>query len=550
MTPPPPPPPAAAPPLPQDAPPTDDDGSVATTMAGNTTGTLDPDLIELTLRFEFDPKTTAEAKAVAHSHAMIILAIKDEFDEDVTIFNNKGKEVKLDRNHVGPAFHQRNFKMHKTEATKNRKAKHFVIHRFHSTLPLSTIKGFNTVHALLKKTNCYIKHHYWPEDVFNLSTPGYYLGVNPQHYTPDATKQIIIQQISAKHPNLKIPDFRLVYSSPNITHNSVKERTKAHAIEIQRTDTTVMIRLLKDTFKGTCQLLLARLRYQHQQAFVNALKMQSILLNSHFVIPLFGISNEALKFIGPYIKTMPGVVDVTSTKKTATEGKFLILVEKSKIVPVRNQLKAEFQHVYESTVPESVQRAHTFDEEPHVSTRQDDESSGAQSFMSLSVASFSSFATTDEPAEFEMSPSATQTYSSWADMVASPRSPTPNISEVPKTSVPPTVSVLTSESAMISSLQAQVKALQTERQQEREERRKELSEINKALEQQRLQTQAFMTQLLDAISLNNSTESTFNQDETMDSATDIGDTRKRGAATPTNNTKRASLQDTPTKDFQ
>ena len=36
---------------------------------------------------------------------------------------------------------------------------------------------------------------------------------------------------------------------------------------------------------------------------------------------------------------------------------------------------------------------YTFDEEPHVSMRQDDESSGAQSFMSLSVASFSSFET-------------------------------------------------------------------------------------------------------------------------------------------------------------
>lgn len=112
-------------------------------------------------------------------------------------------------------------------------------------------------------------------------------------------------------------------------------------------------------------------------------------------------------------------------------------------------------------------------------------------------------------------------------MATSPLTPSQKISEVIKPPMPPSVSALTSKSEMTSSLQAQLKALQTERQQEREDQCKELEEINKALKQQQVQNQQFMTQLLDVIGDEPSTEIPINQNETVANATNskMGDHR-------------------------
>lgn len=57
--------------------------------------------------------------------------------------------------------------------------------------------------------------------------------------------------------------------------------------------------MLKKVFRGTQNLLLVKLCYTHEDAFVNAVKIQNKYLNNTYIIPIVGVPQAAMTSMRP-----------------------------------------------------------------------------------------------------------------------------------------------------------------------------------------------------------------------------------------------------------
>jgi hypothetical protein len=171
-----------------------------------------------------------------------------------------------------------------------------------------------------------MRSHAWDEKTWNTTLKGYRIGINPQHYTDEQASLIIQNDFKSK--NVKAPPFRLVYTSPNTKYNDRKLRTKAYAIEVDFANSSAMNRALKTTYAGTNKYLMAKLRYSHPKAFVNAIKMQNSHLTQHYVIPMVNFNDEMMFYIRDIIKQQQGVQDIVFHQRRSYQGRYNIIVQK------------------------------------------------------------------------------------------------------------------------------------------------------------------------------------------------------------------------------
>jgi hypothetical protein len=179
----------------------EDDVSTATPKAGTAPVFPPHESTEITVRFEFLLKNADAAKKVALVHTHLLSKIKEAFDDNVTIFNNKNNVIKtIDPIDWTPITHQSHFNLHASIGSSTRKSKYVIIHRIRSTQSLSTICTYNTIHSLLKEHNCFMKEHNWDETVWDITQAGYLIGINPKHYTSETANQIVSNLMTKKSP--------------------------------------------------------------------------------------------------------------------------------------------------------------------------------------------------------------------------------------------------------------------------------------------------------------------------------------------------------------
>jgi hypothetical protein len=190
-------------PVPSD---TDDAISTATPKAGTTPTDIDEEMKEIMLCFESQPKNVEAAKKVAVVHTHLLSKIKEAFEEDVIIYNNKGKEVKnIDPINWNPVMHQSHFHIHASHGMTNRKSKYIILYGICTSQSLATICTYNMINSLLKQHACYMKEHHWNESVWDVTQAGYLIGINPKHYTPDTANQVVSNMMDKKSPGMCPP---------------------------------------------------------------------------------------------------------------------------------------------------------------------------------------------------------------------------------------------------------------------------------------------------------------------------------------------------------
>jgi len=161
-----------------------DDHSAATLPTGSGTDPIDIDFKELTLRFEFTPKSVDASTKVAQRHMQLLHAMTQAFADEIVIFSNKGKKAKINQSTMmSLTYHQQNWKIHKCEGSQKRKAKFVIVHRIRTTVSLSTIKNFHSVFDLLQASDCFLRKHEWPESTWDLVQNAYCVTHHPQCLT-------------------------------------------------------------------------------------------------------------------------------------------------------------------------------------------------------------------------------------------------------------------------------------------------------------------------------------------------------------------------------
>ena len=406
-----------------------DDESVATAKVGETTKPNDQEMKEFVLRFEFHPKNPTLSTRIAQTHIYLLYNLQFEFEDNLIIIDNKNKKLpEVNPVEWGAVKHQQHFNIHLRRANDNRKESYSILHRVRTNQSLSTLKNGNHMKDLLKKYNCYMRKHAWNEDEHSTILAGYAIGINPEYYDPAHAHSLLTQTIQKAMPRAKMPAFKMVYSSPAINLDSgAIARTKAYAIEILRETVSTAMPILKEVFKGTNQLLPGKMKYTHPKAFLNGIKLQNQMLGNTYVIVLTSISPEMMFYIKEKIKSYPGILDVIQTRKTDTEGRWHVVVTKTHFTKTRTQLASDFEHeIIPLIATDAFPPTRTYGCQAGVVIRADDNSSGENSFMSVSANSFATLDLSSVPDTYIYQPSVESAYSfpnTWAE-VARPKIPT------------------------------------------------------------------------------------------------------------------------------
>lgn len=380
----------------------EDDLSVSTSKAGSSSSENEEEMNEITVCFDFQPNRKINEKKILTSHAVLLSALLENFDkQEIQIYGNDGeivKEVKLG-NSFSSKRHGKKFAVHTREPTKFIKHPRFtIIHRIRTTQSLYDIRHSPHFMDKLKDNDCYMKKHFWAEDIHNIAHIGHLIALPTQYYTEDDASQRIIDKILKSDPDLKVDDipmFKIKFSSPGITNDKGKKtNTKAYAVEAQRgTDATELIDMLQLAYEGTNLFLFAQMRRKYPKAYAQAIRYNNSILSKVYVVPLMNISPEMKTHMETTIMAIDGVMDIVPTRRTLTDGRYFVMTDIDKFEATKQILANQWGTILEA-IPQEVLDDNHFPN-PRVASRarrSDDASvdskrsyltQAAQSFMSV-----------------------------------------------------------------------------------------------------------------------------------------------------------------------
>jgi hypothetical protein len=329
-------------PLLDTAPDTDAD-SVATPVIGTKVLT-NPDVsTEYVVKFLFRPNKDNAGSEVARMHFALLESIHKIYSDSLTIYDNYNRKLKdfaPPRSYDG---YLRHFKVHysKPNLNKNRKGTYTCFHRVYSTIPIGEIRKHATISALLQKLNTRMSLHLWHEDDTQITSLGFFVGIDPANFLSDTTAERIRKFIAMDtKKNIKnIPQFKLVYSSPFIILDSGHRiSTKSYDLQVRKQDAKLMIDYLRKAYVSSPTFIFHRIRHSNLDTYTNAIKRQNAFLSTSRVVPLAGISTDMMFSLELEIKQIPGVVDVLNHKQTNKIGRWNVLTTDAAFRSVTDRL--------------------------------------------------------------------------------------------------------------------------------------------------------------------------------------------------------------------
>jgi hypothetical protein len=401
---------AASTPAPPDdrrAPDPQDDDTVATPPRGATTTTTpDGKNQEKTLRFRFPVMTGGNsivAPPVLHYH--FIAAVQDAFGDTIQFIDNKNRVVnKIDVVRFDIKVQKNLFKWYSGSSNKqtgtmaqppdavnpnDRHTTKYVSHRIRTSLSMAEIKSNERVKKLLIDHNFYVNFHRWDETEWDIVQLGFFFGLDPTFLNVDQATSTITADLQAAiaakpTPRPKMPKFKLVFGSPKITIKNKAVRTKAYAIESQRSTSGELIKLLKEAYKTTGSFVAYQMRQRSPDALHKLIRAQTQFIANNRVILLNNIGEGAIFYVEPHITAIPGVQGLLPTRNS---GQYKVSVQQKDFNRVRQHLVKNLEEWYTTHVTTDAQNVEgRFTGPPAVSAiSADDYSDDEQSYMTVSI---------------------------------------------------------------------------------------------------------------------------------------------------------------------
>jgi hypothetical protein len=108
----------------------------------------------------------------------------------------------------------------------------------------------------MKEYNFFITDHQWSETEWETTRICFVTNMDPSFYNCTQAHQKFNEMISGRSAlkstrKLKIPQFRMVFSSPKVRHASHTVSTKAYAIEVMQDTAAPMLDVLQTLFRET-----------------------------------------------------------------------------------------------------------------------------------------------------------------------------------------------------------------------------------------------------------------------------------------------------------
>ena len=310
---------------------TTDDVSVSMAMAENHLLTSHDEVKEYVVKFLFQLNTSNINTEVAQTHYNILCCITHLYPE-AQVFDNFGKTMKEFPLLKTFDTYLRHFKLKFVKANPNKKhnAIYLTFHQIRSSISTSKIRKNSEVAALLSKQNTRLTIHLWKEDETQIANLGFYVKVDPSNVTKEYFEEHIRTKISecTRRDKKKIPQFHCGFSSPFVIEKGgTRTSTKVYDLQCKQSDAKDLITLLQDTYKTDPQFVFHQIRHQDLNAYKNAICKQNSFLAKSCIIPIKGVTMEAMFYVSNEISQIPGVLHTYPHKDLANQGRWSIMTD-------------------------------------------------------------------------------------------------------------------------------------------------------------------------------------------------------------------------------
>ena len=294
--------------------------------------------------FVYDAKTAHRVPpSIIYTHWM--QAVQEALGDDIIIINNHNKSVgKVSTiTWADPTVHQKQFQLHQKTVGRDEKRNttYYILHRVQTKESLSKIKALPCVKKLLKDYNCFISDHQWSETEWDTTRVGFVTNIDPSFYNRTQAHQKFTEIFQSRElvRKAKIPQFRMVFSSPQVRHATHTVSTKAYAVEVLQENSPQMLQVMQTLFRDTPIFVPYTLRRKYPDGYEKAIRYQTHLLQGTMVVILQHISSDIMFYLQENIMTVPGVRALLESPKGSETGQYSVLVEKAQFSQIRATLK-------------------------------------------------------------------------------------------------------------------------------------------------------------------------------------------------------------------
>ena len=371
-----------------------------------------PVLIEKTVKFRFTRTNQHDSIDPSTLHLHWVQIVQEALKTDIQVFSNNGGIMPpVDPLRWTSVQHSQQYKVlaqqpkhdgynrdHSSTKPLSQSPAVFIIHRIRSTSTLTSIRNLPRVQKLLRENGVYLTEHRWTEDIIDISQQGFMLGIDPQFYSPlQAHARISLalkKALTVSAPSMRIPKFAVAFCTPQVNFYSTTIKTKAYAIETEKSKAVEMQRVWKEACKTTNDFVPFHLRAKHPEAFSRFIQQHTTILSQNHTIVLNYIGNQSILYLEEKIRAVPGVIDLVPCHSVELDGKFRVQVRKDDFYRVRSELAKRVPTWYEELVPEDAKREmRKFPCSPEVAPlNSDGYSSGSDGYMTASIATAMSYA--------------------------------------------------------------------------------------------------------------------------------------------------------------
>jgi hypothetical protein len=245
-------------------------------------------------------------------------------------FNNYNKPVETVSTikWADPTVHQKQIKLHQKTIGRDEKRRttYYILHRVQTNESLSKIKALPSVTKLLKDYHCFVWVYQWSETEWDTTRVRFVTNLDPSFYNCTQAHQkfseiLYTQELARK---AKIPQFCMVFASPQVCHASHTVSTKAYAVEVLQENAAMMLQVLQTLLQNTPTFVPYSLSCKYLDGNEKAIRYQTHLLQGTMVVILQNISSDMMFYLQEHIVMVSGVRELLEPEC------YSILVDKEK----------------------------------------------------------------------------------------------------------------------------------------------------------------------------------------------------------------------------
>ena len=105
-----------------------------------------------------------------------------------------------------------------------------------------------------------------------------------------------------------------------IEEGGTRTSTKAYDLQCKQSDTKDLITLLQDTYKTDPELVFHQIQHRDLTAYKNAIRKQNAFLAKSCIVPIKGVTMEAMFYVSNEMSQIPGMLDTFPHKDLASQG--------------------------------------------------------------------------------------------------------------------------------------------------------------------------------------------------------------------------------------